>query len=587
MKVYSNRINYQAESPSKFCRVGPFDKLRNKAVTGVVSRNDFLFAAGAIAVISGLLFPVSTHILDVLLIFSISLTIATLVITFSISPLMSFDRKIWGQVQGFPLLIVLVTMLHIALNVASTKLLSSRGSAGTIIGLFGGIFVGGNHALAILIFGTLVMVIFGAICKAVKGIIQTGTQFISDIIPVKQINVDSELKAGIINESQALELQRGFACQSGFFAAMTGTGRFIFCGAIIGSIVAVINIVASMAVGTVGSGPGFATYYKTTAPLITQAISAKTYLASTVGAGMIIQISALLTAIACIYLVRRSYVYSAVDNVTSEEEFAERIEIVTSRASITDSQSSLRQSSITARAEDGTNEIVLAEWFDESQHIEDENEQDDLSLWVEEKIKDNDSYEAVTELLESKSNEAVGAKTVLMAAETVKELGVTIPVNVAIRLAQRGKKCLLIDLDSERNAISKVFDIDLQRSLRGFGDKSIPQVELLSTCISNLWIWPVSWFSGIGKDDSDTDSIDIKQIITNLESQYDRLIIYAPNLAGPASIQWEKINGCVKTAMLFGSRESSKNSGIEDLQRVFGDSGCEILKPTEVFAQSV
>ena len=93
--------------------------------TGIISRNDFLFTVGAIAVIAGLLFPASAHILDVLLIFSISLTASVLMITFS--------AKSASQVLGFPLVIVLTTMLHMALSIASARITISHGDAGIII----------------------------------------------------------------------------------------------------------------------------------------------------------------------------------------------------------------------------------------------------------------------------------------------------------------------------------------------------------------------------------------------------------------------------------------------------------------------
>ena len=389
-----------------------------------VGRNDFLwdskrnrvrlgslFIAGAVAIIAGLLFPLSSHILDVLLIFSVSLTAAALIITFSARGAL--------EVLGFPLLIVLATMLRMALSVACSKLILVQGDAGTIINLLGGIIVRNNCMFAILTFGALAVVIFGIICKAVKGISRTGTEFTVDIVPIKQIGIDSDLNAGVINNSQALKLREKIARETGFFVAMSGAGRFMLCGAVIELVVIIVNIAASMAVGAVTP--------------TTPEISVKTYATLAVGAGTMTQISALLVVLASVYLVRKSSVSPAASNGSSEQEFAKRIEVVAEEVNIK------------------TEKKVITEdlqWFDEQGT--DNNEKEDLILWSLKDFKDSDYYEAIAELIQSKS--ADEAKTILMAAESVEELPVTIPINIAMRLAKRGQKCLLIDLDLERSA---------------------------------------------------------------------------------------------------------------------------------------
>jgi len=148
-----------------------------------------LFTAGVIAVVAGLLLPLPAHILDVLLIFSVSLTAAVLIITFSARGAL--------QVQGFPLLIVLATMLRMALSVACSRLILSQSNAGTIISLFGSFVVRNNCVLAILVFGALAIVIFRTICKAVKDISGAATEFTADIVPIKQITRARPLTYGV------------------------------------------------------------------------------------------------------------------------------------------------------------------------------------------------------------------------------------------------------------------------------------------------------------------------------------------------------------------------------------------------------
>jgi hypothetical protein len=108
-----------------------------------------------------------------------------------------------------------------------------------------------------------------------------------------------------------------------------------------------------------------------------------------------------------------------------------------------------------------------------------------------------------------------------MCAESVAELPVTIPVNITMRLAQKGQRCLLVDLDLERDAIAKVFD--------AAGDGLRPREEKLEmpTCINNLWVWPARNFN---KDDGAPAAIELTEVIAGLKNRYDRLILYAPNM---------------------------------------------------------
>ncbi len=576
----------------------------------IVGRNDLLFVAGAIAVVAGLLFPLSAHILDVLLIFSVSLTAAVLIITFSARGAL--------DVSGFPLLIVLATMLRMALSVASGKLILSQGNAGTIISLFGAIFVRNNCVLAILVFGVLTVVIFGTICKAARGISRTVLEFTANVVPIKQISIDGDLNADVIDKSQAAGLQEKIGREASFFVAMGGAARFILCDAVIELVVAVVNIVGGMAAGVLGGAAA--------------GISAKTYVTLAVGAGMTTQVPALLAAVASAYFVRRSSVPPAANDGFAEEEVVERIEVVASEVASprsaelqygNDVSASQRgtaeprciESELAETANPVANVNVEAErivcedleWLNEPQQAEDENEKDDLNLWAWEEIKDSDYYEAIAELIESKGNKA---KTILMAAESVKELGVTVPVNVAMRLAQRKKRCLLIDLDLERDAISRVFDVDCGGPC---GDKVGARaiVRETPTCIDNLWIWPANNF-GKGEVEpqtqkkafGDPDTMNVKEVIAGLESRYDHLIIYAPNIK--LSADWGRIASGVQAAMLFGPGSKLEGGSISDFpnwkrpcfqndvgnlrlllqfHKLLISFGCAIFKPVEVLAE--
>jgi len=543
---------------------GPFcNTFQNGNPLKIVGRNDFLFAAGATAVITGLLFPLSAHILDVFLIFSISLTAAMLIT--------SFAARSALQVLSFPLLIVLATMLRLALSVASAKLILSKGEAGTIISICGGIFVGNNCTLTVLIFSLLVVLIFVVVYKSVKDIGRIAIKFIADIVPIKQTSIACDLDAGVINSEQAFNLREKAAHEAGFFIAMSGAGRFMFCVFVIEFVILIANIAASMAAGVIEGTSG---------------ISVKTYVSLAIGAGMMIQISALFVAIASKHLVQKSSAPACANNGNQEQKFTERIKVVASEVTSSQAKELQYENSIShidviedidSKSADSpqkgiavpsnnveSGQIIFEEleWSDNK--IFDEDKKEDLNLWVWQEIKDSNSYEAIAELFSNKSTDVT--QTILMAAENVEELGVTVPVNVAMSLAQRGRKCLLIDLDLERCAISKVFDID----------SSQVQSKAIATCVSNLCVLPASNF---GKG----DATNIKEVTARLESQYDYLIFYAPNIRLLGN--HDELAGRMQSAMLFGREHNFKSSSMINFQKLLTNYGCEILEPGGILAE--
>jgi hypothetical protein len=480
-----------------------------------VVRNDFLFAAGAIAVIAGLLFPLPTHIFDTLLIFSISLTAAILIITLPAQGL--------SEIPGFPLLIVMVTILRLALSAACSRLIFSQNNPGIIINTFGGIFVKSHYVFANLVFGTLAIIIFGITCKTARGISRSATEFISSILPVRQIGIDCDLNAGIIDDKAVLNLREKIARENNFFTGMGSAAKFMRYDAAIETVIVIINIVGGMAMGVMSP--------------VNSDVSVRTYATMSVGAGMLAQIPALLIAAGCGYLVRKNSRWPVVNN-----------------RNIGRKPICLSENKVNIRKKVVARDV---QWLDETT----ENKDDDLKLWVWEKVRSSNNYKAIAKLIENKSTNTTN-KVILIAAEKIEELPVTIPVNIAMRLAQDNKNCLLIDLDLERNAISKVFDVYSNNM----------SSEAIAASIKGLWIWPGPWFTGNNKNN-------IKKIIAPLKDRYDYLIIYAPSIKLLAD--YEGIAGCINSVMLFGAEGKSGNSTMDDFHKLLAGYGCEFLKPAE------
>ncbi|UCC22885.1 MAG: FHIPEP family type III secretion protein [Planctomycetota bacterium] len=550
-----------------------------------------LLIAGVITFATGLLIPLSGRILDVFLIFSLSLTVAALIITFSAR------RAV--EVLGFPLLIVLAAMLRMALSLAGSRLILSQGDAGTIIGFFGGIFVRESFVLAVLGFGVLTVFIFGTISRAVRNISRTAEDFVVDIVPARQISVDRNLSAGLIDRNQAVELHNRIARETGFFAAMAGATKFLLCAAVVELVIVLVDIVGSM-VTSPAAGQMSAGY------LLYEGLqNGDLRIHATLGAGMITQISALLAVAACRYLVAKTYLPCAGDSEFVAEESAERVKVVPSEVLWPKTaESHYGGTIVAAQAETVAQD---AQWLEESQCTEDER--DDLAgetpspaenfvqalltgetepvfkpeLYLWKTADDDDYYNAITDLIESDSGD--GAKTILMAAESTEALPVTVPVNIAMRLARKGQRCLLVDFDLQRDAVASVFDID-------YGDANdSAKREILATgsptCIKNLWVWSVSRIIKADEDSDNRNLINIKQALAGLKKQYDRVFVYAPAIGRLDDLQ--NVAACSKAAILFGGEpelsDAAGDSSLSDFYKLLTDCGCKVLQPVEVFAK--
>ncbi|MHC4500515.1 MAG: FHIPEP family type III secretion protein, partial [Planctomycetota bacterium] len=434
----------------------------------IVYRADFLVAAGAAAVLAGLLFPLRAHILDVLLIFSICLTAAIVLITFS--------ARSAVQVQSFPLLIVVVTCLRVASGVACAKLLLVYGRAGTLVNVFGELIVGEHLMLTVLVFCLLATITLGVTFRSAKRISRTAAEFASDIVPTRQASLETALGADIISESQARGLETRTGLETGFFAGMNGAATFMLCCVVAEFVIIIVDIVGSLAVGASTAGR----------------MTLRTQGTLAVGAGAISIISIFTISAAASHLVRKSFISSAADDWFGEFGHCDTERIPVAANEVASAQASA--SSVEAGTDSGHDKAMIAvdrlarvelrvepqsagtdgptavadmetyldtftrdaEWLKEEQTIARHDESEDRGLWAWQEIKDDNCYELIAELIENRPTDE--ARTVLMAAECVDELPVTVPVNAAMRLSHRHQRCLLIDLDWERDAIAKVFD---------------------------------------------------------------------------------------------------------------------------------
>jgi flagellar biosynthesis protein FlhA len=266
-------------------------------------RGDIVFAMGIIGILTVLLFPVPTWLLDFLL---------TLSITFSVIILMTVvfvERPL--DLNSFPTILLVVTMFRLSLNLASTRLILSHGhegpdSAGHIIEAFGNFVMGGSVVVGIILFAILTLINFVVITKGSGRIAEVSARFSLDAMPGKQMAIDADLSAGLIDEEAARKRRKDLEDENTFYGAMDGASKFVRGDAIAGLIVTFINFIGGMVIGMVQRDISFE-----------DALNSYTIL--TVGDGLVAQVPAIVVSIAAGMLVTKAGTKGSADKAVFEQ----------------------------------------------------------------------------------------------------------------------------------------------------------------------------------------------------------------------------------------------------------------------------
>ncbi|HEX3346897.1 MAG TPA: FHIPEP family type III secretion protein, partial [Acetobacteraceae bacterium] len=249
---------------------------------GYLPGTDIGLALGVVALLSVLILPLPTFVLDFGLAVSITASVLVLMVALFLQRPLDFT--------SFPTLLLLTTLLRLSLNVATTRLILSHGSegmgaAGHVVAAFGGFLMGGDVMIGVVLFAILLVVNFMVITKGSGRIAEVAARFSLDAMPGKQMAVDADLSSGLIDEKTARRRRKELEAESGFYGAMDGAAKFVRGDAIAGLIITTINILGGLGIGIGRHGMGFA-----------DAIS--TFTSLTVGDGLVSQIPALLVSTA-------------------------------------------------------------------------------------------------------------------------------------------------------------------------------------------------------------------------------------------------------------------------------------------------
>lgn len=264
-----------------------------------LKRGDMALALGVIAILVILIMPMPSWLLDISLALSIALSALILLTVLFIERPLDFS--------AFPTILLIATMLRLALNLASTRLILTHGhtgsaAAGQVIQAFGNFVMGGSFIIGIIVFAILIIVNFIVITKGAGRIAEVSARFSLDAMPGKQMAIDADLSAGLIGEDAARQRRLDLENESSFFGSMDGASKFVRGDAIAGLLITFINVIGGMVVGVAQNGMSFGD-------------AAEAYTILTVGDGLISQIPALIVSTGAGLLVTKAGVSGSADKL--------------------------------------------------------------------------------------------------------------------------------------------------------------------------------------------------------------------------------------------------------------------------------
>ncbi|HHG90187.1 MAG TPA: flagellar biosynthesis protein FlhA [Devosia sp.] len=269
----------------------------------LLKQSDIALATGVMGIIVVLILPLPPVLLDMLLAVSIVFSVLILMTTLFIKKPLEFSV--------FPTVLLIAAMSRLALNLASTRLILSEGhtgpaAAGNVIEAFGNFVMRGNFVIGIIVFSILLIVNFIVITKGSGRIAEVAARFTLDAMPGKQMAIDADLSAGLIEEAEARQRRRDLEDESSFFGAMDGASKFVRGDAIAGLLITFINIIGGIIIGVGQQGLGFGE-------------AANFYTLLTVGDGLVSQIPALIVSTSAGLLVSKAGLTGSADKALASQ----------------------------------------------------------------------------------------------------------------------------------------------------------------------------------------------------------------------------------------------------------------------------
>lgn len=251
----------------------------------LLGRKDMAMAVGLVIIVSLLIVPLPAPIVDILIVVNLSISIGILLLTMYIKQPMEFSV--------FPTVLLLVTLFRLGINIRTSYLILLEGNAGDVVTGFGNMIIGGNYVVGVVIFLILMIIQFVVINSGAGRVAEVSARFTLDAMPGKQMSIDADLNAGLIDEVQARARRRAIESEADFYGAMDGASKFVRGDAIAAIIIMLVNILGGFVIGMLQKGMDAMT-------------ALQNYALVTIGAGLAVQIPALLISAASGLIVTRS-----------------------------------------------------------------------------------------------------------------------------------------------------------------------------------------------------------------------------------------------------------------------------------------
>lgn len=267
------------------------------ALWGTVKRGDIALALGVVVILVVLVLPMPTWLLDISLAISMTFSVMILMTVLFIQKPLEFS--------SFPTVLLISTLLRLALNLASTRLILSHGhqgtaAAGDVIQAFASFVMGGDFVIGVIVFAILTLVNFAVITKGSGRIAEVAARFSLDAMPGKQMAIDADLSAGMIDETVARARRKELEDESAFFGSMDGAAKFVRGDAVAGLLITFINVIGGITIGWLRHG-------------MDVMVALDTFTRLTIGDGLVSQIPALIISVASGLLVSKAGVSGSTD----------------------------------------------------------------------------------------------------------------------------------------------------------------------------------------------------------------------------------------------------------------------------------
>jgi flagellar biosynthesis protein FlhA len=254
-------------------------------IANLFKNMDIVVAVAFVFIVVIIIIPIHPLLLDMLLVINITISLIIILVSLFVTEIL--------QLATFPSVLLIATLFRLALNISSTRLILIHARAGEVINAFGEFVVGGNYVVGLVIFIIITVVQFVVITSGAGRIAEVAARFTLDAMPGKQMSIDADFNAGLIDDAEARQRRRALQREADFFGAMDGASKFVRGDAIAGIVIVLINILGGFTIGMIQHGMSFEE-------------AARTYTILTVGDGLVAQIPALLVSTAAAMLVTRS-----------------------------------------------------------------------------------------------------------------------------------------------------------------------------------------------------------------------------------------------------------------------------------------